>query len=473
MGGARDRPDDPTTAEEPTPLPPARAAVDLELTQQHRTPGFAGPATVSRIRVSVVEGPGAGAAHEAARERLSIGSHELNDLVIEDPTVSRFHCELRVEAEGPVIVDLRSRNGTIVDGVRVREALLRSGSLIGLGAATVRFEVVAHVGAEPEAALPATRFGALVGVSRAMRQTIALLGKAAGSDVTVLLEGETGTGKGRAAEAVHAASGRAAGPFVVVDCGAIPANLLESELFGHEKGAFTGADRQRIGAFEEASGGTLFLDEIGELPQELQPKLLRVLENRELRRVGANRFLPVDLRVIAATNRDLRAEVNAGRFRSDLYYRLAVVKIPIPPLRDRPEDIPAIVDGLLEQMKAPKAAAARLRTPGFLSAIMRGSWPGNVRELRNHVERSLVFADEGVLPLDSDVAARDVDASVGELLPYSEARRIAQDAFERQYLSALLKKSGGKVAQAAQIAGMDRVYLYRLLRRQGLKPRES
>ena len=472
----RDRPDDPTTAVEPTPLPspvpptPNVAGEDLERTQQHRAPGLPdATATVQRIRVSVVDGPGAGAVREAARERLSIGSHELNDLVIEDPTVSRFHCELRVEAEGPVIVDLRSRNGTFVDGVKVREALLRSGSQIGLGAATVRFEVV---GAEPGAALPLTRFGALVGVSRAMRQTIALLGKAAGSDVTVLLEGETGTGKGRAAEAVHAASARAGGPFVVVDCGAIPANLLESELFGHEKGAFTGADRQRIGAFEEASGGTLFLDEIGELPQELQPKLLRVLENRELRRVGANRFLPVDLRVIAATNRDLRAEVNAGRFRSDLYYRLAVVKIPIPSLRERPEDIPVIVEGLLEQIKAPADAAARLRSPGFLHSLLRGSWAGNVRELRNHIERSLVFADEDVLPLDGD-GAREASAAVGEVLPYSEARRLAQDAFERQYLSALMKKSGGKVAHAAQIAGVDRVYLYRLLRRQGLKPRDT
>jgi DNA-binding NtrC family response regulator len=457
---------------EPTPRPPPRAAgapvEDVERTQQHRAP--AERATAQRVRLSVVEGPGAGAVKESSGDRLSIGSHELNDLVIEDPTVSRFHCELRLEPDGVVIVDLRSRNGTMVDGVTVREALLRPGSLLRLGAASVRFEVA---GDEPQAALPATRFGALLGVSRAMRKTIALLGKAAASDVTVLLEGETGTGKGRAAEAMHAAGARAAGPFVVVDCGAIPGNLLESELFGHEKGAFTGADRQRIGAFEEADGGTLFLDEIGELPPELQPKLLRALENREVRRVGANRFIPVDLRVVAATNRDLRAEVNAGRFRSDLYYRLAVVKVPIPPLRDRLEDIPAIVDGLLEQIQAPPEAAARLRTPAFLRSLAHGGWPGNVRELRNHIERCLLFADEDLLP-SPDGAREPAGAASGDgIAPYSEARRRAQDTFEREYLSALMKKSGGKVSLAAQIAGLDRVYLYRLLRRQGIKPRDS
>jgi DNA-binding NtrC family response regulator len=297
-----------------------------------------------------------------------------------------------------------------------------------------------------------------------MRAAIERLERAAQTEATVLLEGETGTGKGRAAEAVHKASARAGGPLIVVDCGAIPANLLESELFGHEKGSFTGAHERRIGAFEDASGGTLFLDEIGELPQELQPKLLRALENREVRRVGANRFIPVDFRLIAATNRDLRAEVNAGRFRPDLYFRLAVVKVPLPPLRARPEDIPAILDELLAQLRVPAAAATRLRHPRFLAQLQRGAWPGNVRELRNHVEQALVFEDEVVAPGPA--------MTTGAVLPYTEAKKAAQDAWERQYLTDLLARFQGKVAPAAQAAGVDRVYLYRLMRRQGLKPGE-
>jgi DNA-binding NtrC family response regulator len=417
------------------------------------------------MQLTVLAGPGEGRRAEIGGERCSIGSHELNDLIIEHPTVSRFHCEIRLDGSTPVIVDLRSRNGTLVDGVEVREAILRSRSLLRLGAATIRFEMIPAAGPTP---LPsATRFGALVGASPAMRTSLALLEKAAASDITILLEGETGTGKGRAAEAVHRASARASRPFVVVDCGAIPANLLESELFGHERGSFTGADARRIGAFEEASGGTLFLDEIGELPQELQPKLLRALENREIRRVGANRFLPVDLRVIAATNRDLRAEVNAGRFRSDLYFRLAVVKIGLPPLRARAEDIPALVDELLAQIGAPPEAAARLRTPYFLGTLRHGTWPGNIRELRNHLERALVFEDDSELGEPATVGT-----GTSDLLPYPEARRRAQDEFERRYLQALMQRFDGKVAAAAEAAGVDRVYLYRLLRRQRMRPRE-
>jgi two-component system response regulator GlrR len=455
----RDR-EDPVTAVEPTPVP-GSGADDPSRTQLHRAPRLPGEAPApGSMRLTVIDGPGVGRVREVSGERASIGSHELNDLVIEDPTVSRFHCEVRIEDEGPVVSDLRSRNGTNVDGVRVREAVLRSGSVLHLGAASVRFELAGAGRRDPGGA---TRFGSLVGTSAAMRHAIALLEKAAASDVTVLLEGETGTGKGRAAEALHRASARAAHPLIVVDCGAIPANLLESELFGHEKGAFTGAHERRIGAFEEASGGTLFLDEIGEMPPELQPKLLRALENREIRRVGANRFQPVDLRVVAATNRDLRAEVNASRFRSDLYYRLAVAKIPLPPLRERPEDIPAMVDELLAQMKAPPEAAERLRSPAFLSTLLRGKWPGNVRELRNHLERSLVFADEREPLPEPPLEASGV-------VPYTEAKRHAQDAFERRYLADLMQRFGGKVAQAAEAAGVDRVYLYRLLRRQGMKP---
>jgi DNA-binding NtrC family response regulator len=418
---------------------------------------------VHRFRLSVVEGPGAGTVWVSASDRCALGSHALNDLVLDDPTVSRFHCEITVEPGGARVVDLKSKNGTLVDGLRVVDAYLRDGSTVVLGRARLRFELDREKNRLPLS--PSTRFGDLCGTSPGMRAAIALLERAAASDATVLLEGETGTGKGRAAQALHRASARQAGPFVVVDCGAIPGNLLESELFGHEKGAFTGADAQRIGAFEEASGGTLFLDEIGEMPVELQPKLLRALENREVRRLGANRYLPVDLRVVAATNRDLRAEVNAGRFRSDLYYRLAVVKVPMPPLRERPEDLAGIAAALLADLGASAETIARVLAPESLAELTHHAWPGNARELRNHLEARLVIEGDAVSrPAPDEPPAAEAD---GRVEPFSDARRRAIDAFERRYLDDLMRRFSGKVAQAAQAAGVDRVYLYRLLRRQG------
>jgi two-component system response regulator GlrR len=315
-----------------------------------------------------------------------------------------------------------------------------------------------------------TRFGSLVGTSVAMRGCFALLERAATRDVTVLLEGETGTGKSQAAQALHQASARRDKPFLVVDCGAIPSNLLESELFGHEKGAFTGAVGRREGAFEEAQGGTIFLDEIGELPAELQPKLLRVLESREIRRVGSNTWQPVDVRLIAATHRDLRAEVNAGRFRSDLFFRLAVLRIPMPSLRQRPEDLPLMVEQILSSLRADPERTGALRTPEFIARLQHAAWPGNVRELRNYLERCLVF--EEVLAISEEEkevrpsGALEVDPSQ----PYAEQRRLFTDDFERRYLRALLERHQGKVALAATAAGVDRVHLYRLLRRHGIKP---
>jgi DNA-binding NtrC family response regulator len=250
---------------------------------------------------------------------------------------------------------------------------------------------------------------------------------------------------------------------VVVDCGAIPDNLLESELFGHERGAFTGAERRRIGALEEASGGTVFLDEIGELATELQPSLLRVLENHSIRRVGTNRHVPIDVRVIAATNRDLRTEVNLGRFRADLYYRLAVAKIVIPPLRDRPDDLPVTVAALLEQLQVPAARAQALMTPQFLARLRHAPWPGNVRELRNYLERCLVFEDEArPLPAEPSLVPP-------ELPPYARARDRALEEFERAYLLDLMQRHGGKVSAAATAAGVGRVHMYRLLRRHNIK----
>ena len=309
----------------------------------------------------------------------------------------------------------------------------------------------------------------MVGRSFAMRRAFSLLERAAASNATVLLGGETGTGKEAAAESIHRESARRDGPFIVVDCGAIPGNLLESELFGHEKGAFTGADRARVGAFEEANGGTLFLDEIGELDPELQPKLLRVLEKKEVKPVGTSKYVPVDVRIIAATNRDLRAEVNAKTFRSDLFYRLAVVEVPLPALRERVEDLPLLVNAILDRLGATSPAeAALVRTSDFQQTIARHSWPGNVRELRNYVERCLALAEQA--PLDAQAIP---DASAPIAIDTKQTLKVARDrwtsVFEKAYLEKLLAEHGGNVSAASRAAGVDRIHFYRLLWRNGLK----
>jgi DNA-binding NtrC family response regulator len=422
---------------------------------------------VRRFRVTVVEGPQTGLSWESSSDRCTIGSHPLNDLVLADPTVSRFHCEVELEKNGACIRDLKSRNGTLLDGVVVHSALLRNESTIRLGASVVKFTFANEHNRLPTS--DKTQFGSMVGASFAMRATFSLLERAAASDSTILIEGETGTGKGGAAESLHRMGARRDGPLVVVDCGALPPNLLESELFGHEKGSFTGASARRVGAFEEASGGTIFLDEIGELPGDMQPKLLRALENREVRRVGANAYRPIDVRVIAATNRDLRAEVNRGQFRSDLYFRLAVLKITLPPLRQRPEDIPGLVDHICASLGAEPKELEALRTPELLAAVQRSAWPGNVRELRNYLERCLVFKEPlpvGDQPLSAEEQA-PLRVDVG--LPFFKARREHIDEFERRYLEEILSRHQGKVTQAATAAGVDRVHMYRLLRRHGLK----
>jgi DNA-binding NtrC family response regulator len=421
---------------------------------------------VRRLRLRVVDGAGAGRTFDSTGDKTSIGSHPLNDVLLDERTVSRFHCELLVDEKAVWVKDLGSRNGTIVDGVTVKEAALRNGSLIQLGRVGLRFELSGETNKLQLSDDP--KFGSLVGGSMHARMSFALMERAAASDVTVLLEGETGTGKSQAAESIHRHSSRAEHPFLVVDCGALPPNLLESELFGHEKGAFTGAVNRRVGVFEEARGGTVFLDEIGEVPLELQPKLLRVLEAREIKRLGTNTQTPVDVRIICATNRDLRGEVNAGRFRSDLYFRVAVVKIPLPPLRQRSEDIPLIVDKLLSGLGCDARVKASLMEPSFVAQLQRTVWPGNIRELRNHLERCVVLQetllpgqgeDEGSQP--SSEGGLAIDARV----PYPEARRRALDSFEREYVGKLLQLHGGKVSQAAASADIDRVHLYRLIKR--------
>ncbi len=419
---------------------------------------------VERFSIERVEPPGEGYQSEGAS--CSIGSHPSNQLVLKDRTVSRFHCEIRADEKGVRIYDLESRNGLFVDGVRVESCWLKEGSTIQLGHASLRFHVIPERTVIPIS--PKERFGPLLGRSVAMRTVFAVLERIASSSSTVLIEGATGTGKEATAEALHEASERADGPFVVVDCGAIPGALLESELFGHEKGSFTGAVAQRIGAFEAANGGTVFLDELGELPPELQPKLLRVLEQRTIRRLGNTERLPVDVRVVAATNRRLRQEVNEGRFRSDLYYRLAVIKVELPPLRSRQGDIPMLCKIFLDQLGASDEVRDKLLAPQFIRRLEQAAWPGNVRELRNHLERCMVL--EQALPLGhGHTNTADPTTAIDPTLSYAEARQRAIAGFESSYLRSLLEFHGGNVSQAARAAGIDRAYLHRLLRRHGLR----
>jgi DNA-binding NtrC family response regulator len=418
--------------------------------------GGASPA-VRRFEVVGLDGPAAGVAWTSSGATCAIGSHPSNDVVLVDAAVSRFHCELRIDRDRVRLHDMGSTNGTTLDGVPVLVAIVRDGSAIQLGRSTLRFQLAPEVNRVPVS--ERTELGQLVGSSWSMRTVFALLERAARTHSTILIEGESGTGKEGAARAVHAASPRAERPFVVIDCGAIPADLLESELFGHERGAFTGATERRIGAFEAADGGTVFLDEIGELPAELQPKLLRVLEQREIRRLGGNATIKVDVRIVAATNRDLRAEVNAGRFRPDVYFRLAVVKAVLPPLRSRLEDLPLLVDRIVATLDLPPAAAARLREPGFIAGLARHAWPGNVRELRNHLERCAVLGD-----LDTSGDGRDAV----EFRTYQEARDQVLAEFERRYAEQLLAYHRGNVSAAARASGIDRTYLHRLMRRHGL-----
>ncbi|HTE49321.1 MAG TPA: sigma 54-interacting transcriptional regulator [Kofleriaceae bacterium] len=420
-------------------------------------------ALVQQARLRVMEGPDAGRVYASRSERSVIGTHESADLVLGDPTVSRFHCEIMIGEGAPVIRDLGSRNGTQVGDTSVLVGHLRDGSMLVLGRTRLRFELTSDHIKVPVS--DREQFGSMRGVSRDMRIVFAQLERAARSDVTVLLTGETGTGKDVAAESIHRESARAGQPFMVVDCGSIPGPLLESELFGHERGAFTGADRARPGAFEAADGGTLFLDEIGELGLELQPKLLRVLEDRSIQRIGTTGRTQVDVRLVAATNRNLRTEVNAHRFRSDLYYRLAVMEVTLPPLRERPQDIPGLVAALLEGMDADPSVIAPLMSGELMGALGRHSWPGNVRELRNYLERCVAMEQ----PMPLATADDDAQPAVDVRQPYKEARDRWLRHFERRYLEEQLRLHGNNVSAVARASRVDRIHLYRMLSRCGLR----
>ena len=416
------------------------------------------------VKLVVIEGPDRGMELTARRGIVKIGTASDNDLALSDTSVSRQHVELRLRADDVTVRDLGSTNGTTVDGVRVVEAVLSPASHLRIGDTSIRATPFEEPVVIPLSSR--TSFGGLIGASAAMREVFAVLERVSGTEATVLVEGETGTGKELVAEGIHDHSSRAEGPFVPLDCGAVTASLMESELFGHVRGAFTGAVGDRQGVFEAAHGGTLFLDELGELPLELQPKLLRALEKREIRRVGDTRTRKVDVRVVAATNRDLVAEVNRGAFREDLYFRLAVVHVKLPPLRARRGDIPMLVELFIEQLLpgSPPPSAE------LVQALARKAWPGNVRELRNAVERALALIggeDTGGPP----ATAADPTGMLAELLekPYKTAQERWNASFEVAYVEHALRKSGGSVSGAARDAEVTRRHIQRLMKRHNLR----
>ncbi len=350
-------------------------------------------------RIVVVGRGGGETAHVFDKGEIRLGAMSDNDVVVDDESVSRYHGRIVQEDSGYLLADLGSTNGSFIDRVRVREGYLRPGSTIHLGQAELRFQA----GEEEVEIVPSRkdRFGDLIGRHPRLREIYAIIEKIAPTNTTVVIEGETGTGKEVVAQTIHKMSPRAGGPLMIFDCGAVPANLVESELFGHEKGAFTGAIMTRLGLFEMADGGTLFLDELGELPLDLQPKLLRALEQREVRRVGSHRPIKLDVRIIAATNRNLDDEVRSGRFRQDLYYRLSVVRLVLPPLRERAEDIPLLVKHFLKNASYNRApdGGTRVKSVSREALELLGAyvWPGNVRELVNTVERAVSFAESDVI----------------------------------------------------------------------------
>ncbi len=399
-------------------------------------------------------------------ERCRIGSHPSNELVLNDPQVSRFHCCLRRGATGWQLTDTGSLNGTRVNGVAVRDAdLPLEDCRIALGESLVE---VSDVGSATQASIKTRgRFGELIGTTMVMHKLFDLLHRVAQSQTTVLIMGESGTGKEAVAHGIVRKGPRTEGPLIIVDCGAISPSLIESELFGHVKGAFTGADRDRVGAFEAADGGTLLLDEIGELPLELQPKLLRAIEGQQVRRVGENAARVVNVRLLAATNRDLEREVNRGRFREDLYFRLSVLTVQVPPLREHLPDVVPLVHTFLANL--PGGDSCELFTPEIFAQLQQYDWPGNVRELRNYVERCVVLdtvaPPQGRQRSDSCTAAEN--SGIEE--PFTVAKKRTVSDFERIYLNELMSWSQGNVSAAARKAGMDRMYLHRLLQKHGIK----
>jgi DNA-binding NtrC family response regulator len=460
---------------------------------------------VRRCRVEVVGGPDAGLKRDIEAAVIRIGARRGNDVQLTDSQVSGIHCEIRLDERGYRLRDLDSTNGTWVSGLRINDVYVPPGSMLSIGTTRLRFQPLDE--SVEVAVSPHQQFAGLTGRSVLMREMFARLEKLAKSDATVLISGETGVGKELVAEGLHEFSPRASGPFIVLDCGSIPQNLIESELFGHERGSFTGAVSSYAGAFERAHRGTMFLDEIGELPLAMQPKLLRALERKEVRRIGGTRTIQVDIRVVAATNRDLGVEVNRGRFREDLYYRLAVARVHVPALRDRRDDIEPLIEHFLSI--TPNAEGARL-SPETIELMKKHDWPGNVRELRNVIERALLLSetpmgdrmigpptglgpggrdgaggepggagagsqavsppsDGGAAGVPGEARGRELfEIAIDTRSPFKEAKQALVTEFERRYVQRLLAEHGGNISAAARVAGIDRMSIHKMLHRLGI-----
>jgi DNA-binding NtrC family response regulator len=415
----------------------------------------------------VIKGPDRGETVRLSSpaESVSFGSGSQCSLVLTDKTVSRKHLQAEMVGDEVMMVDCGSTNGTFIAGSRFEKIAIGFGAEVKLGRTVIKFlpdeEVV-----EPEPSAQAA-FGSIVGGDTKMRQMFTLLEDVAATNATVLIEGETGTGKELIAEEVHHHSPRKDGPFVVFDCGSVPRELIESMLFGHVKGSFTGAINDRRGAFAEAHGGTIFLDEIGEMALDLQPSLLRVLDKRAVRKVGSNTYEKIDVRVVAATNRDLRAEVAKKAFREDLYYRLAVIRVSVPPLRERGSDIPLLISHFVNSF-----GAGLTVTPDDMARLVRHSWPGNVRELRNVMERACLLAKGNGINLE-DALVSEAAPSLGIRtdLPFKEAKGQLVEMFEREYIEDLMRRHKMNLSAAAREAQIDRKHLRELIRKYGLDPR--
>jgi DNA-binding NtrC family response regulator len=458
------------------------------MTARRPPPADEGKSAPVALVWKVIAGADTGQSGEVKDGHAIFGRVDGVDVRLTDTTISQFHFEAWAMEGGISIRDLGSHNGTMASGIALKHAFIPPGTQLQIGDTVLELSCGERVVVERS---KATFYGALVGSSTKMRELYAVLERLARTNLSVLIEGETGTGKELAARALHEGGPRASGPFVAVNCAAIPASLAESILFGHEKGAFTGADERRVGVFEAASGGTVFLDEVAELPRDLQAKLLRAIEQREVVPVGTTKPRPFDARIVSATWQGLRELVNRGTFREDLYFRLAQARVRMPSLRERPEDIKPLVQHFLATLP-PDVHAARAITKEALDAIAQRTFPGNVRELRSTVERVAMLA-EGPTITEQDLAferliAADRSAqssrSLGEieeklgtpsddpnapLEPFKEAKRTVIDEFEKAYLARLLARAGTNISRAAALAGIERQSMRDLLKRHGLR----
>jgi len=434
-----------------------------ETTQGTAHDGMTARTVADAFRVHVLEGQDPGAAHVVSGTAY-IGKSATCELKLTDPKVSRRHVQLTADPFGLKVVDLSSTNGVYLNNARVLEGYASNGDRLRLGDTLLAVEAVESTDATAIRLSTRTRFGRVIGASIAMRRLFARCDQVAPTDIPVLVEGETGTGKELVAEAIHEASSRANKPFVVFDCTTISPQLLEASLFGHERGAFTGAQEARAGVFEVANGGTLLIDEIGDLDIALQAKLLRAVERQEVQRIGGSKWIKVDVRLISATRRDLEAEIQAGRFRDDLYYRLAVARLFVPPLRTRDGDVELLATHLWNKL----SDGSQPFPTDFLARWQNYKWPGNVRELYNAVHRRFslgqteVWDDEDDRPEAIGQDPNLFDTLLHDNVPYTIARRRVLDEFDRRFVTVALEKSGGSVARAAASFGIARRYFTKI-----------